>query len=219
MSNNAVLVAPSILSADFARMADGAAAVLKAGADWLHCDVMDGDFVPNITFGQPMVAALRKALPEAFLDVHLMVREPGRYVEQFAAAGADMITVHAEACDHLHRTLQQIRAAGKLAGVALNPATDLSAVEYVLGECDMVLCMSVNPGFGGQKLIPAVVEKVRRLSEMIAARGLTCRVQVDGGVTPENAGELRAAGADCLVAGSAVFKAPDMAAAIAGIRG
>ena len=214
-----IKVAPSILSADFANMQDGVQKALAAGADWLHCDVMDGMFVPNMSFGQPMVAALRKHFPEAFLDVHLMVEEPGRYVEEFAKAGADMITVHAEACKHLHRTLQQIKATGKLCGVALNPATDLSAVEYVLPLCDMVLCMSVNPGFGGQKLIPEVIEKCARLRKTVDARGLDIDIQIDGGVAPDNAPTIRAAGVTCMVAGSSVFKAPDMKKAITAIRG
>jgi len=216
---NKIKVSPSLLASDFGRMGEEARRVIACGADWIHCDVMDGDFVPNISFGQPMIAALRK-YTDGFLDVHLMVREPGRYVEEFAAAGADMITVHAEACDHLHRTLQQIRAAGKKAGVALNPATDINVIEYVLPLCDMILCMSVNPGFGGQKLIPEVVEKIRRLSARLKELGREdIDIQIDGGVTEENAAELRAAGVTCLVAGSSVFKAPDMAKAIAAIRG
>ena len=216
---NKIKVSPSLLASDFGRMGEEARRIIACGADWIHCDVMDGDFVPNISFGQPMIAALRK-YTDGFLDVHLMVREPGRYVEEFAAAGADMITVHAEACDHLHRTLQQIRAAGKKAGVALNPATDINVIEYVLPLCDMILCMSVNPGFGGQKLIPEVVEKIRRLSARLKELGREdIDIQIDGGVTEENAAELRAAGVTCLVAGSSVFKAPDMAKAIAAIRG
>lgn len=216
---NKIKVSPSLLASDFGRMGEEARRIIACGADWIHCDVMDGDFVPNISFGQPMIAALRK-YTDGFLDVHLMVREPGRYVEEFAAAGADMITVHAEACDHLHRTLQQIRAAGKKAGVALNPATDINVIEYVLPLCDMVLCMSVNPGFGGQKLIPEVVEKIRRLSTRLRELGREdIDIQIDGGVTEENAAELRVAGVTCLVAGSSVFKAQDMAKAIAAIRG
>ncbi|MBR6556388.1 MAG: ribulose-phosphate 3-epimerase [Clostridia bacterium] len=216
---NKIKVSPSLLASDFGRMGEEARRIIACGADWIHCDVMDGDFVPNISFGQPMIAALRK-YTDGFLDVHLMVREPGRYVEEFAAAGADMITVHAEACDHLHRTLQQIRAAGKKAGVALNPATDINVIEYVLPLCDMILCMSVNPGFGGQKLIPEVVEKIRRLSARLKELGCEdIDIQIDGGVTEENAAELREAGVTCLVAGSSVFKAQDMAKAIAAIRG
>ena len=216
---NKIKVSPSLLASDFGRMGEEASRIIACGADWIHCDVMDGDFVPNISFGQPMIAALRK-YTDGFLDVHLMVREPGRYVEEFAAAGADMITVHAEACDHLHRTLQQIRAAGKKAGVALNPATDINVIEYVLPLCDMILCMSVNPGFGGQKLIPEVVEKIRRLSARLKELGREdIDIQIDGGVTEENAAELREAGVTCLVAGSSVFKAQDMAKAIAAIRG
>ncbi|MBO5645562.1 MAG: ribulose-phosphate 3-epimerase [Clostridia bacterium] len=216
---NKIKVSPSLLASDFGRMGEEARRIIACGADWIHCDVMDGDFVPNISFGQPMIAALRK-YTDGFLDVHLMVREPGRYVEEFAAAGADMITVHAEACDHLHRTLQQIRAAGKKAGVALNPATDINVIEYVLPLCDMILCMSVNPGFGGQKLIPEVVEKIRRLSARLKELGREdIDIQIDGGVTEENAAELREAGVTCLVAGSSVFKAQDMAKAIAAIRG
>ena len=216
---NKIKVSPSLLASDFGRMGEEARSIIACGADWIHCDVMDGDFVPNISFGQPMIAALRK-YTDGFLDVHLMVREPGRYVEEFAAAGADMITVHAEACDHLHRTLQQIRAAGKKAGVALNPATDINVIEYVLPLCDMILCMSVNPGFGGQKLIPEVVEKIRRLSARLKELGCEdIDIQIDGGVTEENAAELREAGVTCLVAGSSVFKAQDMAKAIAAIRG
>ena len=216
---NKIKVSPSLLASDFGRMGEEARRIIACGADWIHCDVMDGDFVPNISFGQPMIAALRK-YTDGFLDVHLMVREPGRYVEEFAAAGADMITVHAEACDHLHRTLQQIRAAGKKAGVALNPATDINVIEYVLPLCDMILCMSVNPGFGGQKLIPEVIEKIRRLSARLKELGREdIDIQIDGGVTEENAAELRAAGVTCLVAGSSVFKAQDIAKAIAVIRG
>lgn len=212
------MVAPSLLSADFTNFAAALDFLEQAGADMVHCDVMDGSFVPNISFGQPMIAALRKKtkLP---LDVHLMVQEPGRYVGEFAAAGADIITVHAEACTHLHRTLQQIKETGTKAGVALNPATPLSVLEYVMDYVDLILCMSVNPGFGGQKFIPAVFEKVRKAAKMILASKRDILLEVDGGVNEENAPELRKAGATLLVAGNAVFKNADSAAAIRHIRG
>ena len=214
----AVLVAPSILSADFGRLAEEVRAVEAAGADLIHVDVMDGRFVPNLTIGPLVVAAVKKAtgLP---LDVHLMIVEPERYLDAFAAAGASRISVHAEACPHLHRTLQQIRATGAMPAVALNPSTPLSAVEEVLGEVGMVLLMSVNPGFGGQSFIPASLDKVRRLRALAQARRLQLDLEVDGGVQPANAHELIAAGASVLVAGSAVFHAPDYARAIAALRG
>jgi ribulose-phosphate 3-epimerase len=210
------LVAPSILSADFARL--GAELESVATADWIHVDVMDGRFVPNITIGPLVCAAARRAtaLP---LDVHLMIVEPDRYVADFRAAGADWITVHAEACTHLDRSLAAIRATGAKAGVALNPHTHESVLEYVLETCDLVLCMTVNPGFGGQSLIERVFPKVERIRERIVRLGLTTRLQVDGGVTVANAHCFVDAGADVLVAGSAVFGASDRAAAIAGIRG
>ena len=210
------LVAPSILSADFARL--GAELESVATADWIHVDVMDGRFVPNITIGPLVCAAARRAttLP---LDVHLMIVEPDRYVADFRAAGADWITVHAEACTHLDRSLAAIRATGAKAGVALNPHTHESVLEYVLETCDLVLCMTVNPGFGGQSLIERVFPKVERIRARIERMGLTTRLQVDGGVTVANAHRFVDAGADVLVAGSAVFGASDRAAAIAGIRG
>jgi len=212
-----IRIAPSILSADFGRLAEEVKAVEAAGADWIHVDVMDGRFVPNITIGPLVVEAVRKAtaLP---IDAHLMIVEPERYVEAFARAGADLIAVHAEASPHLHRTLQAIRAAGARPAVALNPATDLSAVEWVLGDCDMVLLMSVNPGFGGQKFIPAVTEKVRRLRAMADARGQALEIEVDGGVKGDTIGAVAAAGANVLVAGTAVFGAGDYRAAISGLR-
>jgi ribulose-phosphate 3-epimerase len=210
------LVAPSILSADFARL--GAELESVTTADWIHVDVMDGRFVPNITIGPLVCAAARRAttLP---LDVHLMIVEPDRYVADFRAAGADWITVHAEACTHLDRSLAAIRATGAKAGVALNPHTHESVLEYVLETCDLVLCMTVNPGFGGQSLIERVFPKVERIRARIERMGLTTRLQVDGGVTVANAHRFVDAGADVLVAGSAVFGASDRAAAIAGIRG
>jgi len=209
-------IAPSILSADFAALGDDIARVESAGADLLHVDVMDGRFVPNITIGPVVVAAIRKRtrLP---LDVHLMIVEPERYLADFARAGADALTVHAEACPHLDRTLAQIRELGARAGVALNPATPPAVLEYVLDDLDLVLTMSVNPGFGGQLFIPTTSPKVRRLRELLAGRGI--EVSVDGGVKISNAGDLAAAGAQVLVAGSAIFEAADPAQAIRALRG
>ena len=212
-----VSIAPSILSADFARLGDEVRTVEAAGADWIHVDVMDGRFVPNITIGPPIVQALRKvtALP---LDCHLMIVEPERWVDAFAEAGADVITVHAEATTHLHRTLQAIRATGKKAGVSLNPHTSEETLRYVIGDLDVVLVMSVNPGFGGQSFIPAVLPKIRALRAMIDASGKDVRIEVDGGIKVGTAGDVVQAGADVLVAGNAVFGAKDRAAAIAALR-
>jgi len=212
-----VLIAPSILSADFGRLAEEVRAVEAAGADWIHVDVMDGRFVPNITIGPLVVEAVRKVtkLP---VDVHLMIVEPEKYVDAFAKAGADVISVHAEVSPHLHRTLQAIRAAGAKPAVALNPSTGLEAVEYVIGDCAMVLVMTVNPGFGGQKYLDACTEKVRRLRAMADARGLALDIQVDGGVKPDTVAVPAGAGANVFVAGTAVFGAKDYAAAIRGIR-
>ena len=219
MAPGGIRVAPSLLSCAFERMGEEIAAVREAGADWLHFDVMDGRFVPNISVGPLGVEAARRATPDMVLDVHLMIADPDRYVDAFADAGADILTVHVEAPRHVHRTLQSIRARGLGVGLTLNPGTPLSAVEDLLPEVDMVLVMSVNPGFGGQKFIPASLERIRRLREMIEAGGLSVLIEVDGGVTPENAAEIRAAGAEVLVAGSAVFGAEDYAEAIRGIRG
>jgi ribulose-phosphate 3-epimerase len=212
-----ILIAPSVLSADFGRLAEEVRAVEEAGADVIHVDVMDGRFVPNITVGPLVVAAVRKAtrLP---VDVHLMIVEPERYVESFARAGAALISVHAEASPHLHRTLQAIRAAGARPAVALNPSTPLDAVEYVLGDCEMVLLMTVNPGFGGQGYIPAVTEKVRRLRALAEARGQPLDIEVDGGIQPATAATVAAAGANVLVAGTAVFGAPDYRVAVRELR-
>ena len=212
-----VLVAPSILSADFSRLAEELAAVEKAGADLIHVDVMDGRFVPNLTIGPVIVQAARGAtrLP---LDVHLMIVEPEKYIDAFAKAGASRISVHAEACPHLHRTLQQIAAAGAMPCVALNPSTPLCAVEEVLPSLGMVLLMSVNPGFGGQSFIPETTEKIRRLSATVKTLGLKIDIEVDGGINAATAPEVVQAGAKILVAGSAVFGAPNYRAAIAALR-
>src|SRR5687768_10385513 len=199
-----VLIAPSILSADFGRLAEEVRAVEAAGADWIHVDVMDGRFVPNITIGPPVVAALRKAtkLP---LDVHLMIVEPERYVEAFVEAGANVVTVHCEASTHLERVLRQIQAAGAQAGVSLNPHTPEDHLKYVLDAIDLVLVMSVNPGFGGQKFIPGVLKKIEALRGMIEKSGRSIDLEVDGGIKPGTARDVVAAGADVLVAGNAVF--------------
>ncbi len=197
-------VAPSVLAADFAELGSQLRAVSEAGAEWIHLDVMDGAFVPSISFGMPVIKSIRRVIDRVF-DVHMMVEEPGRYVEDIKKAGADVITVHVEACKHLDRVISQIKEAGCLAGVALNPATPVSVLEHVLDQVDMVLIMSVNPGFGGQKFIPYTIEKVKAVRRLCDERGLKTDIQVDGGISAANVREVLEAGANIFVAGSAVF--------------
>lgn len=211
------MIAPSILSADFARLGEEITAVAAAGADVIHVDVMDGHFVPNITIGPLVVKAIRP-ITDLPLDVHLMIADADRYIDDFAAAGADWITVHVEACRHLHRTVARIRELGKKAGAVLNPATPLGCLEEILPDLDLVMLMSVNPGFGGQSFIPDSVDKVRRLKEMIDARNLKVAIELDGGVSPATIGEVAAAGANIFVAGSAVFGQPDYGRVIAEMK-
>ncbi len=206
-------IAPSILSADFTRLAEEIKAVEDGGARVLHVDVMDGHFVPNITIGLPVVKSIRKAT-SLIIDTHLMIKEPGRYASAFVEAGADMVSVHVEADAHLHRTLGSIRDAGGKAGIAINPATPLTVLDEALAFADFILLMSVNPGFGGQKFIPAMLNKLRRLREMIDVRGLPVQIEIDGGVDETNISEITAAGADIIVAGSAVFGRGEPAAAV-----
>jgi len=212
-----IKISPSILSADFSKLGEDVRAVDRAGADYIHIDVMDGHFVPNITIGPLVVEALRKVTDKP-LDVHLMIENPDRYIPEFAAAGADIITVHQEAVPHLHRTIQLIKSLGKKAGVSLNPGTPVDTLDIVLDDLDLVLVMSVNPGFGGQSFIPSALGKIRPLRERITTRGLATELQVDGGVKIDNIAEVVAAGADVLVAGSAVFNTEDYAATIKALR-
>ena len=201
-------IAPSILSADFSRLGEEIRKVEDAGADWIHVDVMDGAFVPNITVGPFILEAVRKvtALP---LDVHLMIERPEQYISEFADAGADIITVHFEACIHLHRTIQAIKEKGKKAGVSVNPATPLVSIKYVLDDIDLLLIMSVNPGFGGQRFIPSALEKIKKARQMVDKSGAKVSIEVDGGVKLENIGEVASAGADIFVSGSGVFGTGD----------
>ena len=209
-------IAPSILSADFTRLAEEIAAVKAGGARMLHVDVMDGHFVPNITIGLPVVKSIRAAT-DLIIDTHLMISEPGRYAVEFVQAGADMVSVHIEADDHLHRTLTAIREAGANAGIAINPATPIELLTEALPYCDFVLLMSVNPGFGGQRFIPTMTDKLRRLREMITQRGLAVKIEIDGGIDVSNIGEIVNAGAEMIVAGSAIFGKDDPAAAVKGL--
>jgi len=210
-------IAPSILSADFSRLGDEVQAVAAAGADYIHIDVMDGHFVPNITIGPLVVEAVRK-VTDLPLDVHLMIEQPDLYIPEFAHAGADIIVVHAEATNHLHRTVQLIKSFGKKAGVSLNPATSLHNLDYILDDLDLVLLMTVNPGFGGQSFIEACIPKIHALRGMLDKRGLETELEVDGGVKTDNIDRISHAGADVFVAGSAVFGSSDYAATIAEMK-
>ncbi len=212
-----IKIAPSILSADFARLGEEVQAVAKAGADYIHIDVMDGHFVPNLTIGPLVVAAVRKVTPLP-LDVHLMIEHPDRYIPDFARAGADIITVHQEAVPHLHRTVQLIKGLGKKAGVSVNPATPTTVLDIILEDLDLVLVMTVNPGFGGQEFIASGLDKIAALRREIDRRGLKVELEVDGGVKADNIARIAAAGAEVFVAGSAVFGAGDYTATIAGLR-
>jgi ribulose-phosphate 3-epimerase len=213
-----IKVAPSILSANFSKLGDEIKDVEAKGADWIHIDVMDGHFVPNITIG-PLVVESIRPITDLTLDVHLMIENPDNYIEQFAKAGADYITVHVEACRHLHRTIQNIKSNGVRAGVVLNPATPVDSIQHIIKDIDMVLLMSVNPGFGGQKFIPEVIEKIKKVKDMAEAANVDIEIQIDGGINADTAKLCGEAGATVLVAGNAVFNAEDREAAIKSIKG
>ena len=215
MKMRPLIISPSILAADFSKLGDEVKAVDQGGAEWIHIDVMDGHFVPNISFGLPVIASIRKCTSKPF-DVHLMISPADPYLPQFAALGADHISVHAEAGPHLHRSLQIIKSLGKKAGVAINPATPLSDIENVIDQLDLILIMTVNPGFGGQAFIPAMLDKIRATKALVNGRDVD--IEVDGGVTAENAGAIVKAGANALVAGSSIFKGNDYAANIKALR-
>jgi len=211
------IIAPSLLAANFLQLQDECNMLNKSEADWFHLDVMDGRFVPNISFGPMLIAFFRKATTKV-CDVHLMIEDPGNYAELFKKAGADILSVHIEACPHLHRNIQQIKSLGMKAGVAVNPHTPVESLKDILGDIDMVCLMSVNPGFGGQSFIPYTLQKIKQLRAMIDERGLEVKIEIDGGVTEENAKQIIDAGADILVAGSTIFKSADPIATIATLK-
>ena len=208
------VLAPSILAADFTQLGKDIKDSVKGGVSWIHCDIMDGHFVPNISYGPSIVKAAKKAAPEAFIDVHLMIENPDDYVENFVEAGADLISVHFETCPHLHRSIQNIKKYGRMAGVVINPATSLHNIEPILEEVDLVLIMSVNPGFGGQSFIPSTYERLEQLAQMREDKGLGFLIEVDGGVNLKNIKKVTEAGADVLVAGSSVFSAENITARV-----